>query len=43
MFYASRHGLKKTQDHEFLQKIKWDIDSDILGGYKELFFKKTKI
>ena len=26
VFYASRHGLKKTQDHEFLQKIKWDID-----------------
>lgn len=42
VFYASRHGLKKTQDHEFLQKIKWDIDSDILGGYKSYFSKKQK-
>ena len=42
VFYASRHGVKKTQDHEFLEKIKWDIDSNILEGYKSYFSKKQK-
>ena len=41
VFFASNHGydLNKT-DPEFLRKIKWDNDPNLLKGYKNYFPKK---
>ena len=46
VFFASKHGLKPVNiDPEFLIKFKWDINSNILLGYKSYFPKiqKSKI
>ena len=43
VFFASKHGLqKKHLDHEFLVKIKWDINTKLLDGYTSYFPKKQK-
>ena len=39
--FASKHGINNRKDHEFLQKLKWDINKDILKGYQN-FFPKSK-
>ena len=40
VFFASRHGLSsKYIDPEFRKKIKWDIGSRMLDGYKSEFSK----
>lgn len=43
VFFASKHGYSsKNIDPEFLQKIKWDISSNMLKGYKNKFSKIQK-
>ena len=43
VFFASKHGYSsKSIDPEFLQKIKWDISSSMLKGYKSKFSKIQK-
>ena len=37
VFFASKHGINKKFDHEFLNKINWDINSNLLDGYKSYF------
>lgn len=42
VFFASKHGYKSELDHEFSQKIKWNVNSNILSGYKKFFSKNQK-
>ena len=43
VFFASKHGVVKNKiDPEFLKKIKWDINSDMLKGYENKFPKVQK-
>lgn len=43
VFFASKHGLKGDKvDPEFLRKIKWNINSNMLQGYESKFSKKQK-
>lgn len=43
VFFASKHGLnKKETDPEFLRKIKWNINSNLLQGYESKFSKIQK-
>ena len=42
VFFASKHGINNRKDHEFLQKLKWDINKDILKGYQNFFPKKQR-
>ena len=43
VFFASKHGHSLNKiDPEFLQKIQWDISSNILKGYKNKFSKIQK-
>ena len=43
VFFASKHGLNKNKvDPEFLTRIKWDINSDILKGFEYKFSKIQK-
>lgn len=43
VFFASNHGVNaKKKDHEFLRKIKWDIDKDMLSGFNYKFSKNQK-
>lgn len=43
VFFASKHGLnKKETDPEFLRKIKWNINSNLLHGYESKFSKIQK-
>ena len=43
VFFASKHGLKGDKvDPEFLRKIKWNINSNMLQGYEGKFSKKQK-
>ena len=40
VFFASKHGVVKNKiDPEFLRKVKWDINSDMLKGYESKFSK----
>jgi glycosyltransferase involved in cell wall biosynthesis len=43
VFFASKHGHSSNKiDPEFLEKIKWDISSNMLKGYKSKFSKIQK-
>ena len=43
VFFASKHGLNSNKiDPEFLKKIKWNNDSNILKGYSSFFPKNQK-
>lgn len=43
VFFASKHGVVKNKiDPEFLRKVKWDINSDMLKGYESKFSKVQK-
>ena len=41
VFFASKHGINNRKDYEFLQKLKWDINKDILKGYQNFFQKQN--
>ena len=44
VFFASKQGIKsKFKDPEFLIRFKWEIESNLLHGFKSYFPKKTKI
>jgi glycosyltransferase involved in cell wall biosynthesis len=43
VFFASKHGIVKNKiDPEFLRKIKWDINSNMLEGFESKFSKIQK-
>lgn len=42
VFFASKHGIDKKFDHEFLNMISWDINSNLLSGYKSYFSNNQK-
>ncbi len=43
VFFASKHGVVKNKiDPEFLRKIKWNINSDMLKGFESKFSKVQK-
>ncbi len=43
VFFASKHGVRKNKvDPEFLKKIKWDTDFNLLKGFKSKFSKIQK-
>ena len=43
VFFASKHGIVKNKiDPEFLRKIKWDINSNMLEGFKSKFSRIQK-
>ena len=43
VFFASKHGISvKYRDPEFLIKLRWDINSKLLKGYKYYFPKNEK-
>ena len=43
VFFASKQGIKsKFKDPEFLIRFKWEIESNLLHGFKSFFPKKQK-
>ena len=42
VFFASKHGINNEFDHEFLNKINWNINSNLISGYKSYFPKYQK-
>ena len=42
VFFASKHGINNKFDHEFLNRINWNINSNLISGYKSYFPKYQK-